>query len=72
MSEFSPLLLLNLLQNNIQSKKIKVQLYEYLINEFNQDSNISNEYSQIYNNLKENRIELVKEEENDFIIFKSF
>ena len=72
MSEFSPLLLLNLLQNNIQSKKIKVQLYEYLINEFNQDSNISNEYSQIYNNLKENRIELVKEEETDFIIFKSF
>jgi hypothetical protein len=66
MSEFSPLLLLNLLQNNIQSKKIKVQLYEYLINEFNQDSNISNEYSQIYNNLKENRIELVKEEETDF------
>ena len=37
MSEFSPLLLLNLLQINIQSKKIKVQLYEYLINEFNQD-----------------------------------
>ena len=37
MSEFSPLLLLNLLQNNIPSKKIKVQLYEYLINEFNQD-----------------------------------
>lgn len=66
MSEFSPLLLLNLLQNNIQSKKIKVQLYEYLINEFNKDSNISNEYSQIYNNLKENRIELVKEEETDF------
>jgi len=66
MSEFSPLLLLNLLQNNIQSKKIKVQLYEYLINEFNQDSNISNKYSQIYNNLKENRIELVKEEETDF------
>ena len=66
MSEFSPLLLLNLLQINIQSKKIKVQLYEYLINEFNQDSNISNEYSQIYNNLKENRIELVKEEETDF------
>ena len=66
MSEFSPLLLLNLLQNKIQSKKIEVQLYEYLINEFNQDSNISNEYSQIYNNLKENRIELVKEEETDF------
>ena len=37
MSEFSPLLLLNLLQINIQSKKIKVQLYEYLINEFYQD-----------------------------------
>ena len=73
MSEFSPSTLLNLLQNSIPSKKEEMKLLDHIINNFNQDSNLPNEYSQIYNNLIENRIELIKEAEPDFLyIFKVF
>ena len=67
MSEFSPSSLLNLLQNSIPSKKEEIQLLEYIINNFNQESNLPNEYLQIYNNLIETRIELIKEAEPDFL-----
>ena len=67
MSEFSPSTLLNLLQNSIPSKKEEIILLDQIINKFNQDSNLSNEYLQIYNYLIENRIELIKEVEPDFL-----
>ena len=67
MSEFSPSTLLNLLQNSIPSKTEEMKLLDHIINKFNQDSNLSNEYLQIYNYLIENRIELIKEVEPDFL-----
>ena len=67
MSEFSPSSLLNLLQNSIPSKNEEIQFFVYLINNFNPESKISNEYLQIYNYLIETRIELIKEAEPDFL-----
>ena len=73
MSEFSLLSLLNSIQNSISTKKEEINLLDYLINNFNKDSNISNEYSLIYNNLIENRTELFKEAALDFLyILKGF